>query len=153
MTEQAARALAETIGARANGPMPSSRSWGVELERADGRFAGIEDGAGWVYRDKEAYLAYHRDGDPEAVVDSAEWSEWGVTESWANALARVIGGEAYQSGGNIWVVLFKRPDSRFIVIGDDGADVYESEKHYESYYDGGWPEPESIYWSDAPAKP
>ena len=49
---------------------------------------------------------------------------WGVTEEWARSLAMLLGGEAYQSGGNIWVVLFKRPDGRFVVIGDDGADLY-----------------------------
>jgi hypothetical protein len=152
MTERTARALADMLIGQATWPMPCTRAWGVSLDRLDGRFVVLEDHAGWVYRDRAAYDAYHRDGDPDAIVDSAEWGEWGVRESWAAPLARLIGGEAHQSGGNIWVVLYRRPDGRFIVLGDDGAEIYESAEHYERYYDGDRPEPGFVYWSDLPAR-
>jgi len=69
--------------------------------------------------------------------------------SGARALAGLIGGEAYQSGGNIWVILYPRKDGKFIVVGLDGADIYDSAAHYERYYDGDWPEPEFVYWVDS----
>jgi hypothetical protein len=86
--------------------MPGSRSWSVTIERTDGRFAALEGGAGWVYRDRKEYDAYHEAGDSAAIVDAGEWPRWGPSEPWADSLAGLIGGEPYQSGGNIWVVLY-----------------------------------------------
>ena len=152
MTEQAAKGLAAVLGGDAVFPMPGSRSWGVTLERPDGHFAMIEDSGGWLYRDRSAMEAFHRDGDNGGLVAAHEWDGWDSGESWARALAGLISGEAYQSGGNIWVVLLSRPDGKFVVVGLDGADIYQSAAHYEGYYDGNWPEPDFVYWEDSAAK-
>jgi hypothetical protein len=148
MTERAAKSLAMALGGEAVFPMPGSRSWGVALERRDGRFLAIEDGAGWLYSDRKGYEAYHETGDDGPLVDPREWSSWGVTKEWAAALAALLDAEAYQSGGNIWVVLHQRPDGRFAVIGVDGADLYRSAAHYEQYFEAGQPEPDYLYWAD-----
>jgi hypothetical protein len=148
MNEKTARSLANALGSDAVYPMPGSRSWGVTLERPDGRLVAIEDGAGWLYRDRKGYDDYHETGDDGSVIDSREWSSWGVTGEWSRGLAALLGGEAYQSGGNIWVVLYQRADGRFIVIGVDGADLYRSAEHYEGYYEGGQPEPDYVYWDE-----
>jgi hypothetical protein len=148
MTEKAAKSLATALGGDAEYPMPQSRSWGVTLERPDGRFVSIEDGVGWLYRDRKGYDAYQETGDDEPLVDSQEWSSWGVTEEWSRAFAALLGAEDYQSGGNIWVVLYQRPDGRFVVIGVDGADLYRSAEHYDRYYEGGQPEPDHVYWDE-----
>jgi hypothetical protein len=103
--------------------------------------------SGATYRNDAAADAYATDGDDRAHVAAvAEWSEWGVNEEWARSLARLIGGDPYQSGGNIWVVLFRRPDGRFVVIGEDGVDIYESADHYDRYYEAGQPEPDCVTW-------
>ena len=133
MTEQAARALAATLGASAAGPMPSSRAWGVLVERAEGRFAAIEDHGGWVYRDRAAYDAYHRDGDQDGVLDAREWGEWDGGEKWAEGLSEVLGsGEYWQSGGGIHLVFYPRPDGKFAVIGDESGSVYETREQFEA---------------------
>lgn len=147
MTEQAAKSMATVIGGDAVFPMPGSRAWGVLATCPDGRLVVVEDGAGWAYRDRAAYEAWQSGGDESGLIASGEWPQWGITEEWAAALANVLGGEAYQSGGNIWVVLYRRPDGRFAVIGDDGADIYHSAEHYERYYEAGQPEPECVTWS------
>jgi hypothetical protein len=146
MTEKTAKMLAIALGEDAIYLMPGSRGWGVTVERPDGRFVTIEDGAGWLYRDRKGYHGYHETGDDAAVVDSRGWSEWGVTEDWATGVALLLGAEPYQSGGNIWVVLYQRPDGRFIVIGEDGAEIYRDRQHYERCYEGAQPEPEHVNW-------
>ena len=147
MTERTSKELAAALGGDAVFPMPGSRTWGVLATCPDGRFVAIEDGAGWAYRNREAYDAFQTEGGDSRVLATGEWPDWGVTEEWARPLANLLGGEAYQSGGNIWVVLFQRPDGRFVVIGDDGADIYRSAEHYERCYEAGQPEPEFVTWS------
>jgi hypothetical protein len=129
-------------------PMPRSRTWGTLAVCPDGRFIAIEDGAGWAYRDQAAYEAYQAGGDDSGLIAAEEWPHWETEEGWARSLACLLGGEAYQSGGNIWVVLYQRTDGRFVVIGVDGADLYRSAVHYERYYEGGQPEPDYVYWDD-----
>ncbi len=88
-------------------------------------------------------------GPPSSIIAaSAEGMQRGVSEMWASKLAALIGGEAYQTGVNIWLVLFRRPDGRFIVTENDGAEPYRSAEHFERYYDKDWPEPECFYWSE-----
>jgi hypothetical protein len=148
MTERTAKELAAALGGDAVFPMPGSRTWGVLATCPDGRFVAIEDGSGWAYRDRAAYEAWQASGDDSGVVAAGEWPHWGVEEGWARSLAGLLGGEPHQSGGNIWVVLFQRSDGRFIVVGDDGADIYQSADHYERYYEAGQPEPEYVCWGD-----
>jgi hypothetical protein len=152
MTELKARTLAAALGGEVVNTMPQSRMPGVALTRSDGKYALIEEDAGAVYFDEHAcWVGYHTLGDDaRGVVDAEEWGDWGVTESWATGLAALVGAEAHQSGGNIWVVLFQRPDGRFAVIGDTGCEVYQSRNHYERYYEGQQEEPERVYWDQEP---
>src|SRR4051812_37668312 len=104
MTEHAAKALAVTLGGDALYPMPSTRTWGVTLQRKNGRFVAIEDHAGWVYRDRAAFDAFHRDGDQEGLVRACEWTVWDDGEEWARGLSVTLGSEEYwHSGGGIWL--------------------------------------------------
>jgi hypothetical protein len=152
MTVEKARSMASVLGGEVVGALPQSRAPGVRLALADGRVAMLDELGGATYRSDASVDAYATDGDDAAHVDSVtEWQGWGVTEAWATRLARLIGGEAQRSGGNIWVVLFERADGRFVVLGDDGAELYESTEHYHRYYDGNWPEPGYVYWIGAPA--
>jgi hypothetical protein len=48
----------------------------------------------------------------------------------------LLGAEPWQSGGNIWVVLYRRLDCGFVVVGDNGTEVYQSEKLWNDYYGG-----------------
>src|SRR4051812_29008971 len=108
MTDEKARSLSSVLGGEVVGAMPQSRSPGVRLTLADGGVALLDDLGGATYRSAAAVEAYAADGDDRAHVASvAEWSGWGLNEEWATHLARLIGGEAHQSGGNIWVVLFR----------------------------------------------
>jgi hypothetical protein len=34
------------------------------------------------------------------------------------------------------------------VIGDDGAELYQSSEHYERRYEQTWPESDHAYWDD-----
>ncbi len=133
MTKQAARALAATLSGEATGPMPTTRTWGVTVERPDGQLAVIEDHAGWVYRDRAAYGAYQMGGDSDAVVEAREWGEWNDGEEWARGLSVVLGSEEYwHSGGGIWLVFYKRPDGRFAVIGSESGGIYASREEFEA---------------------
>ena len=150
MTPTMAQVLADALGGKVESLMPQSRGPGVRLWLPGGRVALLDELGGAVFRGEDAVRRYAEDGDEETHIElTAEWGAWGIYEDWAKSLAHVVGGEPYQSGGNIWVVLFERPDGRFVVIGEDGVDLYESAKHYESYYEGTWPEPQSSYWTGA----
>lgn len=56
----------------------------------------------------------------------------GLHEETAEQIAEAFGGETWQSGGGIWLVLIHRKDGRFVVISDDAVCEYASEKHFES---------------------
>lgn len=43
----------------------------------------------------------------------------------AKQIAIFLGGEAWQTGGRIWVVLLKRTDGRLVVIDEDAVTEYE----------------------------
>lgn len=133
MTEQAAKSLATAIGGEAVFPMPSSRSWGVVVARADARLAVVDDHAGWVYRDRKSYDSYQQAGDGDSLLEAREWGEWDDGEEWARGLSVVLGSEEYwHSGGGIWLVFYKRPDGRFVVIGSESASVYASRDEFEA---------------------
>jgi hypothetical protein len=147
MTETKAKALAEVLGGEVEWTMPQSRMAGVRLALPDGRLAMIDEHGGETFNSPADMNAYFADGDDTAhIAATREWTDWGITESWAAGLATLIGGEAHQSGGNIWVVLSNRPDGKLALIGDDGAEVYRCRDHYERYYEGGQPEPQHLSW-------
>jgi hypothetical protein len=133
MTEMMARALATTLGGEAERSMPASRTWGVLATLSDGRLAAIEEGGGWLYRDRRAYEAYHETGDPDAVLKASEWVEWEGGEDWARGLSLVLGSEEYwHSGGGIWLVFYRRPDGKFAVLGSESGAVYKNREEFEA---------------------
>jgi hypothetical protein len=149
MTEKKAKVLASALCGQVERIMPQSRMPGVRLVLPDGRLAMIDDHGGETLWSEDDLVAYGADGDDRShITASAEWPSWGLSETWARNLASLIGGEAHQSGGNIWVVLLQRADGRFPVVGDDGVDLYQSAEHYQRYYESDWPEPEYAVWSD-----
>lgn len=54
-----------------------------------------------------------------------------MNESQAEALAVAIGGEAWQSGGGIWLVSVKRADNSLVVFSGDAVCEYECEEAFE----------------------
>jgi hypothetical protein len=46
----------------------------------------------------------------------------------AKAVAGVLGGETWQSGGQIWLVLLRRADGRLVAISDDVVCEYKNEE-------------------------
>lgn len=51
----------------------------------------------------------------------------------AKQLAVLLGGEAWQSGGGMWLVLLKREDGKLVVVSDDAVAEYED---YEAFENG-----------------
>jgi hypothetical protein len=49
----------------------------------------------------------------------------------AQAVADALGGEAWQSGGNIWLVRFRGPDGRLVVISDELVCEYEDNSAFD----------------------
>jgi hypothetical protein len=150
MTTTKAQVLSAAIGGEVERLMPQSRAPGVRLSLVDGRVALVDEDGGATFESEEAITHYAEDGDEKHITFCGEWNEWGICEEWATSLARLIGGQAFQSGGNIWVVLFERRDGRMVVIGDEGVDLYESAEHYDRYYEVDWPEPEFVSWTSEP---
>jgi hypothetical protein len=54
-----------------------------------------------------------------------------MTQEQARGAAEALGGEAWQSGGNIWLVRFRGPDGRLVVISDDLIREYEDDAAFE----------------------
>ena len=48
-----------------------------------------------------------------------------MTESEAQAVARVLGGDAWNSGGGIQLVVIERPDGRVVAISDEAVCEYD----------------------------
>jgi len=49
----------------------------------------------------------------------------------AEAVAQAFGGEAWQSGGQIWLVLLRRSDGRLVVISDEAVCEYENREAFD----------------------
>ena len=47
-----------------------------------------------------------------------------MTESEAQAVARVLGGDAWNSGGSIQLVVIERPDGRVVAVSDEAVCEY-----------------------------
>jgi len=55
-----------------------------------------------------------------------------MTEQIAETLANIMGGEAWQSGGGIWVVTINRQeDGKIVVVSDEVICEYDSEEALE----------------------
>ena len=55
-----------------------------------------------------------------------------MDESQATRIAEVLGGEPWQSGGDIWLVIIHRKDRHIVVISDDAICEYTSEEEFEN---------------------
>ena len=55
-----------------------------------------------------------------------------MDEVQAQKLAEILGGRAWQSGGDIWLVVKQRSDGRFIAISDEVICEYASESNFEN---------------------
>jgi hypothetical protein len=51
-----------------------------------------------------------------------------MDEEKANALASALGGETWQSGGDIWLVVLRRSDSHLVVFSDEVVCEYASQE-------------------------
>jgi hypothetical protein len=54
-----------------------------------------------------------------------------MNEDQADAVAAALGGESWQSGGDIWLVVIRRQDGRVVVISDEAVCEYESEEAFD----------------------
>jgi hypothetical protein len=54
-----------------------------------------------------------------------------MDETKAVKLAKILDGEAWQSGGDIWLVLIRKGDGKLAVISDDAICEYGSEEDFE----------------------
>lgn len=50
-----------------------------------------------------------------------------MDENKAEALAKLLGGETWQSGGDIWLVLIRRADGKIVVVSDEAVCEYADE--------------------------
>lgn len=50
-----------------------------------------------------------------------------MDEEKAEALAKLLGGETWNSGGDIWLVILKRSDGRIVAISDEVVCEYADE--------------------------
>jgi hypothetical protein len=55
-----------------------------------------------------------------------------VTENQANIIANALGGDPWQSGGGIYVVLMHRQDGKLIALTTDCVCEYENEKAFDT---------------------
>lgn len=55
-----------------------------------------------------------------------------MDERQAEALAKVIGGETWQSGGGIYVVALRRPDGSIVVFSDDLVAEYPDDEAFDA---------------------
>lgn len=54
-----------------------------------------------------------------------------MDEQQATAVAEALGGETWQSGGDIWLVLLTRADGRLVVISDEVVCEYPNADAFE----------------------
>jgi hypothetical protein len=55
-----------------------------------------------------------------------------MDERQAEALAKAVGGEAWQSGGGIYVVALRRPDGSIVVFSDDVVAEYPDDEAFDA---------------------
>ena len=51
-----------------------------------------------------------------------------MEEEQANAVAHALGGDVWQSGGDIWLVIFHRADGHVVVFSDEAVCEYSNEE-------------------------
>ena len=55
-----------------------------------------------------------------------------MNEQQANALAEIFSGEAWNSGGGIWLAAYWRGDGKYIVFSGDAVCEYDSEEDFDA---------------------
>lgn len=55
-----------------------------------------------------------------------------MNERQANALAEIFSGEAWNSGGGIWLAAYWRGDGKYIVFSGDAVCEYDSEEAFDN---------------------
>lgn len=55
-----------------------------------------------------------------------------MDERTAEQLAAIVGGEAWQSGGGIWLVTVNREDGTLVVFSGDAICEYESDEAFDA---------------------
>jgi hypothetical protein len=55
-----------------------------------------------------------------------------MNEQQAEAIASALGGETWQSGGDIWLVVLRRNDGRIVVLSDDVICLYADEDAFDA---------------------
>lgn len=55
-----------------------------------------------------------------------------MNEQEAKVIAEALGGEAWQSGGGIWLVIVRKPNGRLVVVSADAVCEYPHEIDFES---------------------
>lgn len=54
-----------------------------------------------------------------------------MNEKQANVVADALDGQAWQSGGGIWLVLLRQGNGKLVVISDEAVCEYDDEQHFE----------------------
>lgn len=54
-----------------------------------------------------------------------------MNEEQANAVAEALGGSAWNSGGDIWLVRFEKPDGKLVILSDEAVSEYKSEEAFD----------------------
>jgi len=55
-----------------------------------------------------------------------------MDEPQATAIAEALGGETWQSGGDIWLVILRRADGRLVVLSDDVVCEYADDDAFDN---------------------
>lgn len=55
-----------------------------------------------------------------------------MSEDQASAVAEALGGEIWQSGGGIWLVVIHRGDSHLVILSDEVVCEYESWEAFDN---------------------
>ena len=55
-----------------------------------------------------------------------------MDENQARTIAEALGGETWQSGANIWLVVFRRSDGKVVAVSDEVVCEYRDEATLES---------------------
>jgi len=85
------------------------------------------------YESETGYLRYWNDKKIQRAreVIDAGFCGSDPEEAKARAVAEALGGEAWQSGGGIWLTVITKTDGHLVVISDDVICAYESEAAFE----------------------
>jgi hypothetical protein len=55
-----------------------------------------------------------------------------MNERIARVLAKACGGEYWQSGGNVWLLLIRRKDGRLVVVSGDAVCEYATDADFDA---------------------